>query len=162
MIRPRAVVLSLGSNHGNRLVNLRRGMSAASSVIRFTRVSSVWETSPLGCAPGTGPFLNLVAEGWTHDDAPGLLVSLREIEASLGRRASQRNSPRRLDIDIVWMEGISLTRGEVLVPHPRFRERAFVLEPLREIGFSRYDAASGTHIAAMTGQGLVRRVARLW
>lgn len=98
---------------------------------RSARVSSLYETAPVGCAP-MGPFINAVVEFEPLLSPADLLERLRLMEKETGRTGG-RDEPRQLDIDIVTY-GASIIREETLtVPHPRYRERAFVLVPLREI-----------------------------
>jgi 2-amino-4-hydroxy-6-hydroxymethyldihydropteridine diphosphokinase len=128
------IYLSLGSNLGDREKNLRAAFSRLSVFCRDLRLSSIYRTEPLYI--GNQPdFLNAVVEA-TTDLAPlELLHRLHEIEADLGRDRGReiRMGPRTLDLDILLYGGL-LSRTEVLtVPHPRMKERAFVLVPLLEL-----------------------------
>jgi 2-amino-4-hydroxy-6-hydroxymethyldihydropteridine diphosphokinase len=129
--------LSLGSNLGDRWGHLRRAVDQlrAGSRAPVTAVSRVYETSPVGGPDGQGPFLNVVVELAL---APGadpyrLLEECRRLEAAAGRVRAARWGPRTLDADVVWIDGVEISDPELTVPHPRWRDRRFVLEPLREL-----------------------------
>jgi 2-amino-4-hydroxy-6-hydroxymethyldihydropteridine diphosphokinase len=98
-------------------------------------VSQVYETEPVGGPDHQGPYLNLVVELAV---APGadpyrLLEECRRLEAAAGRVRAARWGPRTLDVDVLWIDGVSLDDPELTVPHPRWRERRFVLAPLAEL-----------------------------
>jgi 2-amino-4-hydroxy-6-hydroxymethyldihydropteridine diphosphokinase len=130
---PLLAYLSLGSNVGDRLENLRQAMSrfcGAGIALRCT--SSVYETEPIGFANQSW-FLNCVAEVTTTLAPVALLHQLQQIELQLGRERTIPNGPRTLDVDILLYGDLILASGELTLPHPRMLERRFVLEPLREI-----------------------------
>ena len=124
--------LGLGSNLGNRERNLRKALQLLSDFVRIEQVSSIYETKPVGYAD-QGPFLNAVAEISTDLSPYEILVKSKEIETTLGRAASFRNGPRCIDIDILLCGGCVISTPQLVVPHPRLLERAFVLIPLAEI-----------------------------
>ena len=127
------VVLALGSNLGDRRYHLNAALLSLRSVVTITRVSSMRETAPVDCPPGSSSFLNCVLAGHTHLSADELLSEVNAIEARLGRRRTVRNAARTIDIDIIFF-GAHVRRSKSLtLPHPRYRERAFVMEPLREL-----------------------------
>lgn len=125
--------LSLGANLGDRAGNLGTALERlAESGVRVRRVSSLYETDPVG-GPPQPAYLNLVAEVET-DLAPGaLLAQCQEIESGLGRVRAERWGPRTLDIDLLLYEGVTLQGPELTLPHPRLTERQFVLAPLAEL-----------------------------
>ena len=95
----------------------------------------MYETDPVGGPDDQGPFLNLVVELAV---APGadpyrLLEECRRLEAAAGRVRATRWGPRTLDADVLWIDGVALDDPELTVPHPRWRDRRFVLAPLREL-----------------------------
>jgi 2-amino-4-hydroxy-6-hydroxymethyldihydropteridine diphosphokinase len=107
-------------------------------------VSRVYETSPVGGPDGQGPFLNVVVELAL---APGadpyrLLEECRRLEAAAGRVRAARWGPRTLDADVLWIDGVEISDPELTVPHPRWRARRFVLEPLRELAPDLVDDAA--------------------
>ncbi|HEV3280897.1 MAG TPA: 2-amino-4-hydroxy-6-hydroxymethyldihydropteridine diphosphokinase [Acidimicrobiales bacterium] len=129
--------LGLGSNLGDRWSHLRRAVDQLRAGTRapVTAVSRVYETEPVGGPEGQGPFLNLVVELAV---APGadpfqLLEECRRLEAAAGRVRAARWGPRTLDADVLWIDGVSIDDPDLTVPHPRWRERRFVLAPLHEL-----------------------------
>lgn len=127
------VVLALGSNLRNRSYLIRAALLALRRVMKVTRVSSIYKTEPVDCPPGAPSFLNVVLAGHTRLTAAELLGAVQRIEAELGRRRGVRNAPRTIDIDIVLFGAHMQSSRELTLPHPRYRQRGFVLEPLREL-----------------------------
>ncbi len=129
--------LGLGSNLGDRWAHLRRAVDQlrAGSRAPVTAVSQVYETEPLGGPEGQGPYLNLVVELALAPDVDPyrLLEECRRLEAAAGRVRAARWGPRTLDADVVWIDGVTLDDPELTVPHPRWRERRFVVVPLAEL-----------------------------
>lgn len=98
--------------------------------------SSLWETSPIDCPPGTPPFLNaVVGIVVSQDETPELfLAKLQQIELEFGRRRTgTKNEPRHLDLDLIAFGNETRNTPELVLPHPRAHKRRFVLEPLAEI-----------------------------
>ena len=110
----------------------------------MTAVSRVYETSPVGGPDGQGPFLNVVVELALAPGADpyGLLEECRRLEAAAGRVRAARWGPRTLDADVLWIDGVVLDDPELTVPHPRWRDRRFVLAPLRELAPDLVDDAA--------------------
>lgn len=152
------VLLSLGSNQGDRAHHLRVALHRLGSVVRLVRVSSIWKSEPVGCPAGSPAFFNLVAAGLTSLPAERLLIETMRIEKSMGRVRAQRNAPRPIDIDLIFVGGRVLRTGSLTLPHPRFSVREFVLAPIRELGLSWVDPGSGKEIGRMHGEGGVRRL----
>lgn len=127
--------IALGSNLGDRAANLREAIEAIGREpgVRVLRVATPIETRPVGCPPGSTPFLNAAAALSTELEPLALLDVLLRIEQSLGRRRSVRNAPRQIDLDLLLFGDQVITSGRLLLPHPRLHERAFVLRPLEEI-----------------------------
>jgi 2-amino-4-hydroxy-6-hydroxymethyldihydropteridine diphosphokinase len=126
---PRRALLSLGSNLGDRRAHLRQ---AVESLPDLVAVSPVYETDPVG-GPAQGPYLNLVAELATAIEPRELLGICHRIEANAERVREERWGPRTLDIDIIWIDGVTMDDPQLTIPHPRWRERRFVLAPLRDL-----------------------------
>jgi 2-amino-4-hydroxy-6-hydroxymethyldihydropteridine diphosphokinase len=126
------VILSLGSNLGDRVRNLERALEGLRREITLEAISSIYETEPVAVRDQPW-FLNLVCTGTTRLKPPALLEFIRELEASLGRERGQRFGPRTVDIDILAYNDTVVREAELEIPHPRMTERAFVLEPLAEI-----------------------------
>ena len=133
----RRAFLSLGSNLGDRRAHLRRAVYQlrAGSVPAVTAVSEVYETEPVGGPDDQGPFLNVVVELAVpvEVDPYRLLEQCHRLEAAAGRVRTVRWGPRTLDADVIWIDGIALDDPDLTVPHPRWRERRFVLAPLAEL-----------------------------
>jgi 2-amino-4-hydroxy-6-hydroxymethyldihydropteridine diphosphokinase len=132
------VGIAFGSNMGDRLANLRRGFQEVRRLHEGTResmlVSSIYETSPVGGEPGTGPYLNAVIEIDTTLLPSVLLDRLHQVESEMGRPAARpRNAPRIIDLDILYAGALVVRDPKVTVPHPRLTQRGFVLTPLAEI-----------------------------
>ncbi|HKO54717.1 MAG TPA: 2-amino-4-hydroxy-6-hydroxymethyldihydropteridine diphosphokinase [Thermoanaerobaculia bacterium] len=130
------VVIALGSNLGNRLLYLRRALFALGDVMRVVRASSVHETAPIDAPAGSPPFLNMVVAGYTRQPPLALLNELQRIESRLGRRRGVRNAPRTIDLDLILYSSRVMRTGRLTIPHPRYRERPFVMEPLAELGLA--------------------------
>lgn len=121
--------LGLGSNLGDRLAYLRAAVEAMPDVVA---VSKVYETAPVG-GPEQDAYLNLVVELDTELDARGLLGRCRELEEAAARVRVERWGPRTLDVDVLWHGSGPVDEPDLIVPHPRMFERAFVLVPLRDV-----------------------------
>lgn len=126
----RRVFLSLGSNLGDRRAHLSEALTALGSMV--TGMSSVYGTAPVG-GPEQGQFLNIVVELSTDLSPRDLLGVCRRLESAAERVRVERWGPRTLDVDILWIEGITVDEEDLQVPHPRMWERRFVLAPLREL-----------------------------
>lgn len=130
---PASVLIALGSNLGDRALNLRRALDALGRVLSLVRLSPIHETEPVDAPAGSPAFLNMVAAGWTHLGPTELLDALQVIERRLGRRRSIRNAPRTIDLDLILYSAMAMRSERLTLPHPRFREREFVMQPLREL-----------------------------
>jgi len=124
--------LSLGSNVGNRLDNIRQAVALMKPLGEITKRSSVYETPPWGVE--TQPrFLNACVLLETDVPPKILLDKLKEIEQTVGRMERERWGPREIDIDILTYGTEIINDAGLMVPHPMMHERAFVLIPLSEI-----------------------------
>ncbi|HXR66585.1 MAG TPA: GTP cyclohydrolase MptA [Ktedonobacteraceae bacterium] len=153
------VYLALGANIGDRRGNLAAALQRLREVMEIDLVSSIYETDPVGYTDQPR-FLNIVCCGKTWLDAENLLKYAKEIEAAIGRKASFRNGPRPIDIDILFYDDIQLEVEHLSIPHPRLRERAFVLAPLAEIAPEMLDPVSGKTtqelLAAISQEGVIK------
>lgn len=129
--------LSLGSNLGNRKKNIALALAAlrADAAINVLKVSSVIETEPEGVPLPQPRFLNAVVKLKTSYTTRQLLEKIQQIETKLGRQAPPRpkNYPRAIDLDILLYGDSRVKEKDLEIPHPRMRERQFVLKPLEEI-----------------------------
>ena len=126
------VYLGLGTNIGDRQANLSRALKLLGERLKIEKVSSIYETEPVGYADQP-KFLNAVCSVKTNIGPLQLLSLVKGIEANMGREAGFRNGPRSIDIDIILYSDMSMIDPELTIPHPRMNERAFVLIPLMEI-----------------------------
>ena len=126
------VYLGLGSNLGDRLENLRDAILKLAPDIKVTAYSSVYQTPPWGFEQQPA-FLNQVVMGETHLIPGDLLQYLKNIESVLGRQPTFRNGPRIIDLDILFYDNMIINQPDLIIPHPRLHERAFVLVPFAEI-----------------------------
>jgi 2-amino-4-hydroxy-6-hydroxymethyldihydropteridine diphosphokinase len=126
--------LGLGSNLGDRLANLQAAADALQAEPGlWVRVSSrVWETTPVG-GPPQPDYLNAVIRVETDLSARDLLDVARRVEARLGRVRKERWGARTLDVDILLYDEEQIDEPDLVVPHPRMKQRAFVLLPLLEL-----------------------------
>ena len=125
--------LCLGSNLGEREANLRRALALLSPKVTINDVSSIYETEPVGYKEQP-LFLNMVCRITTKLSPEELLCLAKDIETKMGRLLSkQRNSPRPIDIDILFYNDKIMETRDLTIPHPRLQDRAFVLIPLEEI-----------------------------
>lgn len=123
------VFVSLGTNMGDRVENMRAALQALLPIIDIQAVSPVFETPPWGFTEQPA-FLNMVITGNTAVDPLTLLGKLKHIEVELGRLPSFRYGPRLIDLDILFYGNQVLELENLSIPHPRLQERAFVLVPL--------------------------------
>jgi 2-amino-4-hydroxy-6-hydroxymethyldihydropteridine diphosphokinase len=127
------IYLGLGSNVGDRAAMLAEAVRALESPrLRIRRLSPVYETEPMD-VPGQRWFLNQVAEAEAELFPLQLLQRALKVEAKLGRRRVTPKGPRTIDIDILLFGGFVVKTPALVIPHPRFRERRFVLAPLADL-----------------------------
>jgi len=126
------VYLGLGSNLGDRKENLDRALGYLSQRLRVIGKSSVYDTEPME-NPAQPRFLNMVCQAKTMLKPEDLLTLAKGIERKIGRLPSRPNSPRPIDIDILFYDDKVIDTPELKIPHPRIASRAFVLVPLAEI-----------------------------
>jgi 2-amino-4-hydroxy-6-hydroxymethyldihydropteridine diphosphokinase len=136
----RRVLLSLGSNLGDRVRYLRDAV-ATLRAIGPVAVSPVYETDPVG-GPEQDRFLNLVAELRTDRTPHELLGVCHRLETAAGRVRQERWGPRTLDVDILWIEGETVDEPDLVVPHPRMWQRRFVVAPLQDLAPDLVDDAA--------------------
>ncbi len=130
-------IIALGSNLGDSRQII---LDAMAQLETFSEKpiwkSSLWETSPVDCPPGSPKFVNAVVALMPYEDeAPILLLrKLRKLERKFGRRPKKiLNEARPLDLDLIAFEAKTWDSPELILPHPRAHQRRFVLQPLNEI-----------------------------
>lgn len=126
------VYLALGSNLGDREKNLEEARQQLTAFVSITRVSSIYETEPVGVKEQPW-FLNQVLAGTSLLSPIDLLRRVKKIELEMGRTEGIRFGPRPIDIDILFYDRLIELSPILTIPHPRLHERAFVLTPLAEI-----------------------------
>jgi len=124
--------LALGTNLGDRMDNLRRAVASLPPIVRVTALSPAYETPPWGYADQPA-FLNMALAGETDLEPLALIAFLKKLETELGREKTFRNGPRLIDMDILFYDDIVFKQADLVIPHPRLHERAFVLVPLNDI-----------------------------
>ena len=141
------VAVALGSNLGDRRAHLDAAVASLRSLIRGLTVSTYHDTVPVGVAGPQPLYLNAAAVGDTLLPARALMDALLGIETARGRLRPHPNAPRTLDLDLILYGGSLIDEPGLVVPHPRFRERRFVLEPLAEIAPELRDPVTGKTVA---------------
>jgi 2-amino-4-hydroxy-6-hydroxymethyldihydropteridine diphosphokinase len=143
------IAIALGSNLGNREAHLRGAVVSLGSVLSDLKVSSFFETVPVDVVGPQRMFLNAAAVGESTLSAPAILDVLLAVEQGFGRERPYERAPRTIDLDLILYGGEIITTPGLTVPHPRFRERRFVLEPLAEIAPDWIDPVTGKSIAEL-------------
>ena len=126
------VYLALGSNLGDRQANLVEATKQLQQSVTIKTLSAIYETKPAYITDQPN-FYNMVLQGLTTLSPQALLRRLKSIENDLGRRQTVRYGPRPIDVDILLYGEMQLATPDLVIPHPRMTERAFVLIPLAEI-----------------------------
>jgi len=131
----KSVYISLGSNMGSKRENLAQAVELISNIpgVKLKNRSSLYETEPWG-KTDQDKFLNQVIEIETSLPPRELLKELQDIEINMGRQRKEKWGPRIIDLDILLYGNEVLDDPQLTIPHPRMRERLFVLVPLAEIG----------------------------
>jgi 2-amino-4-hydroxy-6-hydroxymethyldihydropteridine diphosphokinase len=143
------IAVALGSNLGARRSHLDFAVSRLRSLLRDLRVSRYYDTDPVG-VPGDQPvFLNAAATGESTASARELLQALLAIERERGRERPFPGAARTLDLDLLLCGDQVIAEPDLIVPHPRFRERRFVLEPLAEIAPGLVDPVTGKTVGEL-------------
>lgn len=133
-MEPRVAYLGLGSNVGDRWVNLRGAVAALRSRgVEVEAVSSAYETEPVGEILDQPDFLNAAVRVRTDLEPEALLDLCKAIEAESGRTAGPRHGPRTLDVDLLLLGDVELLTDRLRLPHPEATSRRFVLVPLLEL-----------------------------
>jgi 2-amino-4-hydroxy-6-hydroxymethyldihydropteridine diphosphokinase len=134
---PVVAYIALGSNVGDSPTILRRAMDELEKLSQHPlRRSSLWQTTPVDCPPGSPTFVNAVVALFPkpEENAGSLLAKMLALEKEFGRKPKKvLNEPRRLDLDLIAFGTDVSARSELMLPHPRAHERRFVLQPLSEI-----------------------------
>jgi 2-amino-4-hydroxy-6-hydroxymethyldihydropteridine diphosphokinase len=143
------VAIALGSNLGDRRAHLDWAVDELSSFVSGLRASSYVETEPVDVPDLQPRYLNAAAVGRTDLSARDVLDRLLAIEHARGRTRGSRHAARTLDLDLILFGDARHDAPGLVVPHPRFRERRFVLDPLAEIAADWVDPVTGKTVGEM-------------
>jgi 2-amino-4-hydroxy-6-hydroxymethyldihydropteridine diphosphokinase len=146
------VAIALGSNLGDRRAHLEYAIDALGLDLRNLVSSSFYETQPVGVGDEHGWYLNAAVVGRTALSPRELLERLLDIEEERGRTRPYPMAPRTLDLDLILYADLIMSDFEITVPHPRFREREFVLAPLAEIAPEMVDPVTRQSIAQLNAE----------
>jgi 2-amino-4-hydroxy-6-hydroxymethyldihydropteridine diphosphokinase len=141
---PKTFYLAMGSNMGDRKNFLKKGIDYLNTLGEVLKVSSIYETEPVGMGDDAEPFFNLALMLQSSLSEKEMLQAIKNFEQQMGRDlANSHYQPRRLDIDILMVEGINqmgntiqpciINENNLIIPHKEMHLRAFVLVPLNEI-----------------------------
>ena len=143
------VAIAVGSNLGDREAQLAFAVHRIASFLSNLRHSRWYDTDPVGVPSDQPRYLNGVVVGDTTLSARELLRELLAIEMAAGRTRPSPLAPRTLDLDLILYGNQQIREPGLVVPHPRFRERLFVLEPLAEIAPDLVDPVSGETVSGL-------------
>lgn len=138
-----AVAVALGSNLGDRRHHLDFAFEQLSTILSGLRVSAIRETEPFDVPDPQPPYLNAVVTAESAMEPDELMLALLAIERARGRQRPSARAPRTLDLDLILFGDRVVAAPQLTIPHPRFRERRFVLEPLAELAPEWKDPVTG-------------------
>jgi 2-amino-4-hydroxy-6-hydroxymethyldihydropteridine diphosphokinase len=144
-------LVAIGANLGDRLATMRAAVERIARIggVRVLAQSSVYDTPPVG-PPDQPRYLNAGIALATTREPRALLAELLAVEATLGReRDGTRWTARTIDLDLILFGECVVAEGDLQLPHPRFRERAFVLLPLSEIASEARDPVTGERLESL-------------
>jgi 2-amino-4-hydroxy-6-hydroxymethyldihydropteridine diphosphokinase len=145
------VAIALGANLGDRRAHLEFAVDHLRPLVSNLRASAFIESEPVDVSEPQPPYLNGVVVGETTIPARELLNALMAIERQLGRTRLTPRAPRTLDLDLILYGDAVIDEPDLKVPHPRFRQRAFVLDPLNEVAPDLIDPVTGKTIQQLAG-----------
>ena len=143
------VAIALGSNVGDRRGHLDYAVAALRALLVNPAVSRYYDTVPVGASGPQAMYLNAAVVGETALSPRALLDALLAIEQERGRERPYVNAPRTLDLDLILAGEAVVDEPGLVLPHPRFRERRFVLEPLAAVAPELRDPVSGKTVAEL-------------
>jgi 2-amino-4-hydroxy-6-hydroxymethyldihydropteridine diphosphokinase len=147
-----AVAIALGSNLGDRRAHLAWAIDELGRLLTDVRVSSIFETEPVDVDEPQPPYLNAAVVGRTALEPRALLAALLALERARGRERPSRRAPRTLDLDLILYGDRVIDEPGLVVPHPEFQRRAFVLDPLAEVAPDWKDPRAGITVRELAGR----------
>ena len=126
------IILSIGSNVGNRQQNIEKSLKELSRISQIKKVSSIYDSEAILFEEQEN-FLNLVVEVEYKKNPQSLLKDIKKIEKLIGRKETFRYGPRVIDIDIIFFKNTDVQDKELTIPHYDWQNRRFVIEPLSEL-----------------------------
>jgi 2-amino-4-hydroxy-6-hydroxymethyldihydropteridine diphosphokinase len=143
----RPIVVAFGSNLGDRRDHILRATERVGAILQHFILSPIIETAPVGPGLEHDPaYLNAVGVGESSLPVGDIFAALRSLEAAAGRTRPHPGAPRTLDLDLILAGDEVVDQPGLQVPHPRFRDRLFVLEPLAAIAPDMVDPVTGSSI----------------
>ena len=140
----RQVVVAFGANLGDRHRTITEAAASIARVFDNFILSPIIETAPVGRGlENDPPYLNAVGVGESDRPVREIFEALRAIETGAGRTRPYLGAPRTLDLDLILAGDAVVNEVDLQVPHPRFRERLFVLDPLVEVAPELIDPVTG-------------------
>jgi 2-amino-4-hydroxy-6-hydroxymethyldihydropteridine diphosphokinase len=153
---------ALGSNMGDRRENLEIALAGLRLLDPDLLLSGIYESAPVGGPPGQGDYLNCVVSLETSLGPRQLLEVAKGLEKKAGRVETVRNGPRPLDVDVLLVGDLVISEPDLVVPHPRMYERAFVLAPLEDLDSSKVPVSWRTELVrAGKWDGNLRQVGKV-
>jgi 2-amino-4-hydroxy-6-hydroxymethyldihydropteridine diphosphokinase len=143
------IAIALGSNLGDRRQHIETAIDLLMPHLRQALVSSFLDTEPEGVSDEQPRYLNAALVGEAQLLPQAMLKRLLSIEEQLGRTRPYWGAPRIIDLDLILYGDVQLREPGIQVPHPRFRERKFVLGPLNEIAPELIDPVTGKTIGEL-------------
>jgi 2-amino-4-hydroxy-6-hydroxymethyldihydropteridine diphosphokinase len=144
-------VVGLGANVGTPELALHRAVIELSAGARQARISRLYRSVPVG-GPPQPEFLNAALRLLWPAPPRSLLDRLHALELGAGRERRERWGPRTLDLDILWVAGLELGEPDLVIPHPRLRQRAFALRPLLDVAPDAIDPVDGIRYAQVLAE----------
>lgn len=154
---PATVYLGLGSNVDDRRAHLASALDRLSAHVTIDALSNVYESEPVGFRDQSD-FWNLVVRAHTWLGPRELLDALKDVEHAVGRTATFSGGPREIDLDILLYDERVIEEADIVIPHARMRERAFVLRPLAELDADVRVPPDGRSVADILACGSFERV----
>ncbi|HWC29805.1 MAG TPA: 2-amino-4-hydroxy-6-hydroxymethyldihydropteridine diphosphokinase [Dehalococcoidia bacterium] len=157
-----AIYIALGANLGDRRANLREALRLLPPDVEVEEVSALYESPPQPPAPPPA-YLNAACRIATRLEPRDLLHYLKRIERDLGRRNAKRWAPRPIDLDIALYHDRVVEEDDLVIPHPRLSERAFVLQPLLDLDARLVHPVTGERLSDLLSsvkEGELVRVAK--